>query len=146
MWVAADTGAVDHCTDPDSLPDDVEVKPPERPRGFTGAKGDDIDHYGSAEVTLEQENGNLIDHTIQVADVRRTLHSVSKITDNAGDMLFKKGCAYVVPEGVFDKVLATVTHLATYRRKGGLWVTNAKVRKAGRRPPKSKDDKQANSS
>ena len=122
IYVAADSGAVDHCSNPKDLPDSVPVKPPERPRGFVGAKGDDIDHYGSAQVALELEDGRYIDNTFQVADVCRPLHAVSKITDNAGDMLFKKGCAYVVPEGVFDKVLATVTHLATYPRKGGLYV------------------------
>jgi len=122
MHPAADSGSVDHCTHPKDLPKSVRVIPPDRPRGFVGAKGDDIDHYGSAEVTLEQTDGQEINCTMQLADVCRPLHSVSKIADNAGDMLFKKNCAYVVPEGVFDEILAVVRHLAKYPRKGGLYV------------------------
>ena len=122
MHPAADSGSVDHCTHPKDLPKSVRVTPPGRPRGFVGAKGDDIDHYGSAEVTLEQTDGQEINCTMQLADVCRPLHSVSKIAGNAGDMFFKKNCAYVVPEGVFDEILAVVRHLAKYPRKGGLYV------------------------
>ena len=127
--VAADTGCVDHCVGPDDIPGSIPVvKVKGKTRNFVGAGGGRIRCYGEAGVELVQKNGKVIQNKVQVADVCRPLHAVSKITDNGHDFLFKKGCAYAVPEGVFDKILAQVTHVATYPRQGGLWVAKVRAR------------------
>ncbi len=125
--IAADTGAFAHCAAPVDLPDSVVVEQ-ERLRNFVGAGGEGLKHYGKAKVKMQQRNGGHVTNTFQVLDVIRPLHSVSMITDNDFDMLFKKGCAYVVPEGAFDKVLAVTPKVAEYPREGGLWVTEMVVK------------------
>ena len=124
--IAADTGAFAHCAAPGDLPDSVVVEQ-ERLRNFVGAGGESLKHYGKAKVTMKQKSGGHVTNTFQVLDVIRPLHSVSMITDNDFDMLFKKGCAYVVPEGAFDKILAVTKKVAQYPREGGLWVTEMVV-------------------
>ena len=122
MYVAADTGAVDHCVGPRDLPESVLVKKNPNQRGLIGAKGDGIDCYGFANVNLEQADGHMINSNVLVADVCRPLHSISKVCDNNHDMIFTKKGGVVVQAGVFDKLLATVKHVATYPRRGGLYV------------------------
>ncbi len=73
-------------------------------------------------VNLEQKDGPTIGSSFQVADVCRPLHSISKVCDNEHDMIFTKHVGIVVPAGVFDKILATVKHVAKYPRHGGLYV------------------------
>ncbi len=131
--IAADTGAFAHCAAPGDLPDSVVVEQ-ERLRNFVGAGGEGLKHYGKAKVKMQQRNGGHVTNTFQVLDVIRPLHSVSMITDNDFDMLFKKGCAYVVPEGAFDKVLAVTKKVAEYPREGGLWVTEMVVKDPGADP------------
>jgi hypothetical protein len=127
---AADSGSVVNVVGPGDVPETVKVvKRKGRSRNFTGAGGGRIKGYGTAQVELVQPNGKRMKSTTEVADVVRPLHSVGCITDNDHDMLFKKGCAYVVPEGVFDEVLKRVEHVATYpREEGGLYVTEVTVR------------------
>ncbi len=127
IQVAADTGAFAHCAAPGDLPDSVVVEQ-ERLRNFVGAGGESLKHYGKVKVKMQQKNGGHVTNTFQVLGVIRPLHSVSMITDSSFDMLFKKGCAYVVPEGAFDKVLAVTKKVAEYPRKGGLWVTEMVVK------------------
>ena len=126
--VAADTGAVEHCWGPGDLPKGAIVKPPERERNFVGAQGGGIDHYGSTKIVLETADNRQIGNEVQVMNVCRPLHSISKITDTAHDMLFTRRGAVVVPEGVFDQILAQCEIIAKYPRKGGLWVAKMKVR------------------
>ena len=125
--IAADTGAFAHCAAPGDLPDSVIVEQ-ERLRNFVGAGGESLRHYGQARVKMQQKNGGHVTNTFQVLDVIRPLHSVSMITDNGFDMLYKRGCAYVVPEGAFDKILAVTKKVAEYPREGGLWVTEMVVK------------------
>ena len=72
--------------------------------------------------------------TVQVAEVCRPLHSVSKICDGAGDvhheMLFMQDQAVVVPAGTFSKFMEKekVKIITTYPRRGGLYVQKVKVR------------------
>ncbi len=134
VYVAADTGAVEHCIGPSDLPGNVVVEPPERERHFVGAQGKGIDHYGKAKVILETITGQYIGNVFQVMDVCRPLHAVSKITDTGHDMLFTKRGAVVVPEGVFNAVLATCEITAKYPRKGGLYVAKMTA-KAASEPP-----------
>ena len=134
VYVVADTGAVEHCIGPSDLPGNVVVEPPERERHFVGAQGKGIDHYGKAKVILETITGQYIGNVFQVMDVCRPLHAVSKITDTGHDMLFTKRGAVVVPEGVFNAVLATCEITAKYPRKGGLYVAKMTA-KAASEPP-----------
>ena len=57
IFVAADSGAVDHCAHPKDLPDSIPVVKSETARNFVGAKGEPIDNYGEAKVNLEQKEG-----------------------------------------------------------------------------------------
>ncbi len=122
IYVAADTGAVDHVVHPKDLPASVRVIRPEKLRNFVGPKGETIDHWGESKIILEQKDGPNITNTFQVADVVRPLHSISRITDNEHDVIFTKKCGYVVPAGLFDELLAQVKHIAKYHRRGGLYV------------------------
>ena len=124
--IAADTGCVAHAIGPKHLPDSVQVTQCDE-RLFVGAQGGGIDHYGEAQVRLQQEDGSHITNTFQVLDVCRPLHSISMIADNGHDMVFTKKCGIVVPEGVLDEVLARVKHIAEYPRTGGLYVAEMMV-------------------
>ncbi len=99
-----------------------------------GAQGKGIDHYGKARVILQTITGQYIGNVFQVMDVCRPLHAVSKITDTGHDMLFTKRGAVVVPEGIFNAILATCEIVAKYPRKGGLYVAKMTV-KAAPEPP-----------
>ena len=79
-------------------------------------------------MVLEQENGNLINSTIQVADVCRTLHSVSKICDAKHEMLFTDKEGVVVPAGTFAKILTQAKVITRYPRRGGLYVAKMKAK------------------
>ena len=129
---AADTGACAHCAGPGDLPDDVVVRQVET-RNFVGPNGQPIDHFGEAIVRLEQPDGSHVSMNTQVMGVTRPLHSVSMICDGAGsgnkhNMLFTEKAGYVVPAGVFDEILKTCKHIATYPREGGLYVADMIVK------------------
>ena len=128
--VAADSGAVAHTTGPKGLPGTVKVVR-NRIRNFTGAGGEGIAHHGTARVRLQQEDGRFIQNDFEVADVCRPLHSVSTICDNEHDFLFTKKCGYVVPEGVFEEILAKLYDagriICRYPRRGGLYVATMKA-------------------
>ena len=125
--VAADTGACAHCIGPDDLPDGMMVKQVPK-RNFAGPDGTGIEHFGEADMRLQQTQGNHANLTSQVLGVTRALHSVSQICDKEQDMLFTKDMGYVVPKGVFDEVLANCRHIAEYPREGGLWVSEMRVK------------------
>ena len=127
---AADTGAVAHCSAPKHLPGSISVVQSKdgRVRNFVGAGGEGIKRYGEAQVVLEQENGNLVNTTVQVAEVCRSLHSVSQICDAKHEMLFTDREGVVVPAGTFAKLLATAKIITRYPRKGGLYVAKMKAR------------------
>ncbi len=95
-----------------------------------GAQGTGIDHYGKARVILETLTGQHIGNVFQVMNVCRPLHAVSEITDTGHDMLFTKRGAVVVPEGVFNAVLAACEIVAKYPRKGGLYVAKMTAKAA----------------
>ena len=125
--VAADSGAVAHGCHPKDPPDSVKVDQ-RRIRNFHGAGGEGLKHFGTAKVRLQHQNGGHTSNNFEVMNVCRPLHSVSMICDNECDMLYKKDCAYVVPEGVFDQILAMCKIIAEYPRKGGLYVAEVTVK------------------
>ena len=128
MWVAADSGAVDHVTPPKSLPGSLEVTRTSRTRDFVAANNDPIKNHGECTTTLEQENGTEVQNVFQVAEVSRPLHSVSKICDNQKEMLFMQDQAVVVPAGTFANLLGSVRVIAKYPRQGGLYVAKMKAK------------------
>ena len=130
--VAADSGACDHVAGPDHIPGSVGITKAERIRNFIDAQNNGIKHHGEAQVHLVDDKGNVMATTVQVAEVCRPLHSVSKICDGAGDvhheMLFMQDQAVVVPAGTFSKFMKQVKIITTYPRRGGLYVQKVKVR------------------
>ena len=126
-----------HVVGPQHLPGSISVERKEgKVRNFVGANNSPIKHYGAARVRLELEDGRHIQNEFQVADVCRPLHSISTVTDEGFDVLFRKGEGTVVPAGVFDKILAQVKHVCTYPRRGGLYVATVKAK-----VPRNKDRK-----
>ena len=98
IQVAADTGAVAHCVGPDDLPGSTRVEKKEgNVRNFVGANNSPIKHYVAARVRLELGDDRHIQNEFQVADVCRPLHSISTVTDEGFDVLFRKGEGTVVP-------------------------------------------------
>ena len=136
VHVAADSGSVIHAVGPKDIPGSVRVRPPPngRTRNLVGAGGDGIKNHGEATVQLVQEDGTVVTSTVQVADVVRPLHSVSKICDEDHEMLYTKTCAHVVPEGALSRFLANINVIAKYPRRGGLYVAKMKARRPRPKP------------
>ena len=128
--VAIDSGAVDHVAGPKNIPQTVPVEAPqgEKKRNFVAANGNRMKNYGKAKVTVVQESGSRVGNTFQVTDVTRPLHSTSKICDADHEVLFTKGEATVVPDGVLSKFLDSIQAVAKYPRRGGLYVARMKAR------------------
>ena len=131
---AADSGAVDHVAGPGDIPGSALVVANEDTRDFRSANNGVIKNHGQAIIELQQDGGAIMTSAVQVADVSRPLHSVSKICDGPGgdehekEMLFMKGEAVVVPAGTFSRLLASITPLVRYKRSGGLYVAKMKAR------------------
>ena len=128
IYVAADSGAVDHVTNPGSLPGSVEVTKSAKTRNFVAANNEPINNHGEAITNLEQESGQEVQNIFQVADVSRPLHSVSKICDAKHEMLFTADGATVVPAGALSRFLGSVRRVANYPRRGGLYVAKMKAK------------------
>ena len=127
LFVALDSGAVDHCVNPKDLPDSIMVVQEDEKRRFVNANGDDIDHYGSAKVRLKKIDGKHIGSTFQVMDVCRPPHSTSKRCDQGCNVVYTEKEAVVIPAGLLEKFLGSVTRRATYPRVGGLYVAELEV-------------------
>ena len=126
---ALDSGCVVHTQAPEDLPKGtVIVPPPAGTKDFVGAGGDPIKRHGRAVIQLKQEGFPTINQVVQVADVTRALHSVSQIADTDKEVLYTKGEAVVVPDGALSKYLKFCKRLASYKRKGGLYVGKMKMR------------------
>ena len=127
--VANDSGSCAHVVGRDQVPSTVEVRHTPDCKNFTGAGGDGIKNHGKAEVTLVTEDGKTINNVVQVADVTRALHSTGLICDTSKEVLFTQTEAVVVPAGALSRFLGSLKKLATYKRKGGLYVAKMKIRK-----------------
>ena len=87
------------------------------------------------------EEGKVINNVVQVAEVTRALHSTGVICDNSKEVLFTDTEAVVVPKGTFSKFLGSVQRVATYKRKGGLYVAKLKIRQRAAARKKSDNGK-----
>ena len=123
IFVTLDSGAVAHCASPRDLPGSITVDRDVEIRNFVGANGEPIEHWGAAKVRLQQRDGSHISNVFQVMDVCRPLHSVSMIADQGFDTVFTKTGAVVIPAGLLDELIATISPVAQYQRLGGLYVT-----------------------
>ena len=133
IWVASDSGAVDHVCGRGHIPASIVLRQPSEgklTRNFISASGGSITNHVAAEINLITEEGNTIASTFQVADVCRPLHSVSKTCDGGHEMLYTSDGALVLPKGVLSKLLANlnVKPVARYVRRGCLYVAKMKAR------------------
>ena len=133
MWVASDSGAVDHVCGPDSIPGSIILRQRsdgKKTKNFISASGGSIKNHGAASVNLITEEGNVINNIFQVADVCRPLHSVSKTCDQGNDMVFTDTEGIVLPKGLLSALIATLQHkvIARYPRRGGLYVAKMRAR------------------
>ena len=149
--VAVDSGCVAHVVGPDDVPGTVEIRHPpgKRRRGFKAANGSDMENYGEATVEMVQENGTAIASTFTVTDVTRPLHSTSQICDTGSaacpdghEVLYTKHGATVVPGGTLSRFLGSVRHVASYPRRGGLYVAKVKFRAPRARTQRQPSPKQ----
>ena len=134
--VAIDSGAVDNILNPVVLPCDAQPVPNTSGRHFVGAKGERIDKCGSCDTRLEGRHGS-VGCKWQLADVTRSLHSVSKITGAADgpakqDVLFTNTRCVVVAPGVVEKILKDTKPITEYQRQGGLYVADMTMSSFGR--------------
>ena len=143
--VAQDSGCVANVAGPDDIPSSVEVAHPpgKRVRGFVAANGSDMENYGEANVRMVAEDGSSFLNSFTVTDVTRPLHATSQTCDSTSErcpdgheVLFTKGEATVVPAGALSRFLGNIRHIATYPRRGGLYVAKMKVRAPGARGQK----------
>ncbi len=133
---AMDSGAVDNVINPCDLLSDAEPTPNLTGKHFVGPKGERIDKYGCCETQLEGTHG-MVGCKWQLADVTRPLHSVSRVTgpvDGPGkqDVLFTNKRCVVVPPGVVDKIMKSVTPVMEYHREGNLYLAEMTMSAFGR--------------
>ena len=139
--VANDSGSVVHVVPPEELPANVKVVKAKNSKDFRGAGGDGIKNHGKAEIEIETEDGKIINNVVQVAEVTRALHSTGVICDTKKEVLFTDEEAVVVPKGTLSKFLGAMQRIATYKRKGGLYVAKMKVRQRASARRKDEDGK-----
>ena len=139
--VANDSGSVVHVVPPEELPANVKVVKAKNSKDFRGAGGDGIKNHGKAEVELETEEGKVVNNVVQVAEVTRALHSTGVICDTQKEVLFTDTEAVVVPKGTLSKFLGAIQRVATYKRKGGLYVAKMKIRQRAAARRKDGDSK-----
>ena len=130
VLVAADTGAVDHVIPIGALPHGC-VPDGIVERHFVGANDAHIEAYGGCDTMMSTREGPMA-CKYQVADVARTLHSVSRTTgpaDGPGnfDVIFNNRLGAVVPAGIVDKILEKIKPILQYDRRGGLYCAEVKL-------------------
>jgi hypothetical protein len=129
--IAIDSGAVDHVANDEDMPG-IEVVPSASSiagRHFMGANGKTIENRGQAAVAMKSTStGANINSVFQIARVSRPLYSVSRICDAGCDVQFTKTEGRVSKGGKL---------IATFPRKGGLYVSTFTVKPAD--PRRHKD-------
>ena len=136
-----ESGAVDHVIHLRELPDDAIIVPNTTGKHFKGANDSVIEKYGSCDTILEGSEGT-VGCGWQLADVSRSLHSVSKVCGPAGglknakqDVLFNNDLCVVVPPGIVAEILKRVTPVAKYEREGNLYVGDMTMSSFRRQEP-----------
>ena len=109
IWVASDSGAVDHVCGHGHIPGTVFLRQPsdgKLTRNVISASGGPIKNHGAGELNMITEEGNVISSTFQVADVCRPLNSVGDTCDQGRELLCTINGALVLAAGVLRKLLA----------------------------------------
>ena len=96
-----------------------------------GANDAHIETYGGCDTLMTTREGPMA-CKYHVADVARTLHSVSRTTgpaDGPGryDVLFNHRLGVVVPAGTVDKILEEIQPIMQCDRRGGLYCAEVKL-------------------
>ncbi len=98
---------------------------------FMAASGHVIENEGQANLKLSTEEDKTISSCFQMAKVSRPLYSVPQMTDEGCTVVFSKGVGKVLKGKVRIQAERDV---ATFRRKGGLYVARMRVNKPGDAP------------
>ena len=130
VLVAADIGAVDHVIPIGALPRGCVLDGVVE-RHFVSANDAHIEAYGGCDTLMSTREGPM-SCKYKVADVARTLHSVSRTTgpaDGPGnyDVLFNNRLGLVVPAGIVDKILENIKPIMQYDRRAGLYCADVKL-------------------
>ncbi len=141
MMVALDSGAIARVANARDVPADAIVSHTAGSEGhnFVAANGGPMTNHGETTVQLETEDGDEVLGTFNIIDVTRPLHAATQMADQGNDILMNKGAAYVVPEGVVDRILREWKPKVRvkYPRRGGLYVARFRAR-AGQKPVPAK--------
>ena len=124
--VAIDSGAVANVIRKGELPENIQIEPNHDDHHFVGAGGDRIRRHGTCKTIAVDSKGKKIVVPWHVADVGRSLHSVSEVTgpeegDGLQDVLFNNKLCAVVPPGIVAKILERVKAITEYKRDGKLY-------------------------
>jgi len=126
--MALDSGAVDHVIAQDHLPSSAEIGEVTGSRigkTFVAANGEPMRTFGETFLECQGEDGISV-ASFAVTEVSRPLQSVSRICDQDFEILFTKHEAKI-------RDPKTGKWVATYPRRGGLYVRNVRAR-AGKKP------------
>jgi len=132
--VAMDSGCVANVIHPNHLPPRVvrSAEPNRTGRNFVGAGGDSIKFHGTCLSHMRDPRGHRVNCKWNMADVTRPLNSVSSVCgpedgDGDHDVLFNNKLCVVVPAGIVNKILETVTPLTRYDREGNLYTAEMEL-------------------
>ncbi len=129
ITIALDSGAGNHVAGPQDI-EGFTIEPSrasQRGLGFIAANGAKILNLGEARVAMKEQNhGQVIKSTFQVADVSRPLYSVSKICDEGCEVHFCNTHAWITKDGV---------EIAKFTRERGLYVAEMMLGKPGDQKP-----------
>jgi hypothetical protein len=128
--VALDSGATANVIGLEDLPEDVEpTGPPGKP--FTDASGGDIKKHGKCDLLMKNADTK-VGCRWTACEVTRPLQSVSSTAgpeEGPGlqDVLFNNRLGVVMPPGIVDMILKHIKPVATYPRRGGLYVCDLEL-------------------
>ncbi len=131
--IAAASACGKHVMHPDDAKDHkVEPSPGSLAnQHFMAASGHVIENEGQANLKLSTEEDRTLSSCFQMAKVSRPLYSVPQMTDEGCTFVFSKGAGKVLKGKVRIQAERDV---ATFRRKGGLYVARMRVNKPGDAP------------
>ena len=121
ILVAANTGAVDHIIPVGALPCGC-VPDGIVGRHFVSANDGHIEAYGGCDTLMTTREGQIA-CKYQVADIARTLHSISRTTgpiEGPGtyDILFNNKLGVVMLAGIVNKISEKIKPIMQYHRRG----------------------------
>ena len=98
---------------------------------FMAANGGVIENEGQVQLLLDTEEDKTLSSCFQMAKVSRTLYSVPQMADEGCTVVFSKGVGKVLKGKVRIQAERDV---ATFRRKGGLYLARMRIKKPADAP------------